>query len=186
MMQSQEQLQLPRPISHIYFRGCSQKAQTELLARMPIHQGGLLSSELLQRTEEVAKAYDGRLEIALAPILSPDALLELPREFGVSVTIYDPALVPRRIRVEGHVQDTMSVEKVMPARHGAGVVQLAVVIAKDGTVMEVQPLTGPESLLDSAIDAVRRWRYRPTLLNGVPVEVQTTVEMDFATAPAAE
>lgn len=63
MMQSQDQSQLPRPISRIFFRGCSKETQTELLSKMPIHEGAVLSDELLQRALQAAKALDGRLEI---------------------------------------------------------------------------------------------------------------------------
>jgi protein TonB len=61
---------------------------------------------------------------------------------------------------------------------GSGVVKLAVVIGKDGTVIEVDRLDGPESLISSAVAAVKRWKYKPTLLNGRPVEVETTVEVN--------
>jgi protein TonB len=55
-----------------------------------------------------------------------------------------------------------------------------VVIAKDGTVANIEVAAGPPLLAQAAIDAVRQWVYRPTLLNGVPVEVATTVEVNFA------
>lgn len=83
---------------------------------------------------------------------------------------------PQRIRVEGDVQEPMLVEKVMPA-NATGAIQLEVVVGKDGTVIEVRPVSGPELLIAPAMDAVRRWKYRPTLLNGLPVEVQTVVEV---------
>jgi Gram-negative bacterial TonB protein C-terminal len=189
--------QLPRPISRISFRGCSKETQIKLLAGMPIHEGAMLSDELLQRTLQVAKAFEERLEILVNQVLPREAYLKLPQEIrnrvrppasddAVNVTIYDPASLPQRIRVEPRVQDSMLVEKVMPAPRqpeedtpATGAVQLAVVVGKDGTVMDVKPLAGPELLLDPATDAVKRWRYRPTLLNGLPVEVQTTVEVTF-------
>jgi protein TonB len=100
---------------------------------------------------------------------------------------YDPASLPQRIRIDGSEQESMLVEKVMPVyprqteeeARETGVVQLAVVVGKDGTVIDVKPVAGPELLIDSAMDAVRRWTYRPTLLNGFPVEVQTDVEVSF-------
>jgi protein TonB len=46
-------------------------------------------------------------------------------------------------------------------------------------VLEVDPLAGPDPLISSAVDAVRQWKYRPTLLNGRSVEVETTVDVPF-------
>ena len=199
-MLSQGQAQLPRPISRISFRGFSEETERALRSRMPIHEGAVLSDELLQRSLEVAKAFDERLQIHVHQALSREAFLKLkmpensrnkiiPSDYddGVNVIIYDPASVPQRIRVEGSVQDSRLVEKIAPVYpprteedvHEAGVVQLAVVVGKDGIVKDVHPLAGPELLTDSAMEAVRQWRYRPTLLNGIPVEVQTTVEVSF-------
>ena len=199
-MQDDPRLQLPRPIARIWFRGCSEETERELRSRMPIQEGAVLSDELLRRSLEVVKAFDERLQIRVAQALSREALLKLeipenvrnkliPSAYddGVNVTVYDPASLPQRIRVEGSVQDSRLVEKVAPVcppqtdddAYEAGVVQLAVVVGKDGTVKDVRPLSGPELLMHPAIHAVRQWRYRPTLLNGVPVEVQTTVDVSF-------
>lgn len=169
-----------------------------LLSRIPIHEGVLLSDELLHRAVQVAKAFDGRLEILVNRALPREAYFKLPEKIrnrvkppasddGVNVTIYDPAFLPQRIKVDGSVQESMLVEKVMPVypRQAeedvgeAGVLQLAVVVGKDGTVIDVKPLAGPEKLIDPAMHAVRQWTYRPTLLNGLPVEVQTSVEVSF-------
>src|SRR3989442_12614021 len=60
-----------------------------------------------------------------------------------------------------------------------GVVRLQTVIAKDGTVQELQVLSGHPLLVPSAMEAVRQWRYKPTLLNGEPVEVITTIDVNF-------
>jgi len=50
---------------------------------------------------------------------------------------------------------------------------------KDGRVSELHALSGPPLLIQAAIDAVRQWVYRPTLLNGNPVEVETTIDINF-------
>jgi protein TonB len=54
-----------------------------------------------------------------------------------------------------------------------------VIIAKDGTIERLQSVSGPALLLTAAIDAVKRWRYKPTLLNGSPVEVETKILVEF-------
>jgi hypothetical protein len=58
------EIQLPRPILRIVFR-CSEQTKAELLSRMQIHEGMMLSDELLQRTREAAKAYNERVAIVI-------------------------------------------------------------------------------------------------------------------------
>lgn len=64
--------------------------------------------------------------------------------------------------------------------HVEGTVRLAVTIAKDGTVKELKVISGPPLLVDAAIEAVKQWVYKPTLLNGDAVEVKTTVSVNFS------
>jgi protein TonB len=63
--------------------------------------------------------------------------------------------------------------------HIAGTVVLHAVIAKDGSVEDLQYVSGPPLLMKSAMDAVKQWRYQPTQLNGDPVEVDTTISVVF-------
>jgi TonB family protein len=60
-----------------------------------------------------------------------------------------------------------------------GTVRLDVTIDKDGRVADLKALSGPAELIMSAIDAVKQWVYKPTLLNGEPVMVQTTVDVNY-------
>jgi protein TonB len=52
-------------------------------------------------------------------------------------------------------------------------------VDKTGAVTEVEVISGPERFRDAATDAVKQWRYSPYLVEGVPVEVQTIVSLDF-------
>jgi protein TonB len=63
--------------------------------------------------------------------------------------------------------------------HISGTVVLHAVISKDGSVEDLQYVSGPPLLMKAAMDAVRQWRYQPTQLNGEPVEVDTTVSVVF-------
>jgi TonB family protein len=63
--------------------------------------------------------------------------------------------------------------------HITGTVVLHAVIALDGRVQELQFVSGPPELVRSAMDAVRQWRYKPTKLQGKPVEVDTTVSVVY-------
>jgi protein TonB len=58
-------------------------------------------------------------------------------------------------------------------------VRLAVDISPEGKVVSVNAQSGPDVLVQAAVEAVRQWTYRPTLLNGEPVEVLTTVDVNF-------
>jgi protein TonB len=60
-----------------------------------------------------------------------------------------------------------------------GKVILDAVIGKDGKVQNATAVSGHALLIQAALDAVRQWEYRPTLLNGEPVEVSTQVEVSF-------
>jgi protein TonB len=60
-----------------------------------------------------------------------------------------------------------------------GTVVLEAIISKSGTIENLRVVSGPMMLQQAALDAVKRWRYRPYLLNGQAVEVETTVSVDF-------
>lgn len=60
-----------------------------------------------------------------------------------------------------------------------GTVVLQATISKGGTIENLRVLSGPAMLQQAAIDAVQQWRYRPYLLNGQPVDVETTVNVVF-------
>ncbi len=97
-----------------------------------------------------------------------------------------PKETPKRIRVGGQVQQAKLINRVQPmypplAKQARiqGTVRLQAVIAKDGTIQELQVLQGHPLLVQAALDAVRQWRYQPTMLNGEPVEVVTTIDVIF-------
>jgi protein TonB len=61
-----------------------------------------------------------------------------------------------------------------------GAVLLDVVIDREGAVQDLSARAGHPWLAASALETVRHWRYRPTTVNGVPVEVQTEIEVTFS------
>jgi TonB family protein len=63
-----------------------------------------------------------------------------------------------------------------------GTVVLSAIIGKDGTVENLKVVSGPAALQQASLDAVRQWRYEPFLLNGEPVEVETTINIVFTLA----
>jgi protein TonB len=60
-----------------------------------------------------------------------------------------------------------------------GVVRFNAVIGRDGSIQNLTLVSGHPLLVPSATEAVRQWRYQPTLLNGDPVEVVTTIDVNF-------
>jgi TonB family protein len=98
-----------------------------------------------------------------------------------------PSQAPRRIRVGGNVQSAKLTYQPKPdypagaAQQGIeGTVILRAVIGMDGQVLSLAPYNDADpDLIKAAMDAVRQWRYQPTLLNGVPVEVVTTITVVF-------
>jgi protein TonB len=63
--------------------------------------------------------------------------------------------------------------------HLGGDVVLHAIIGSDGSVRELQVMSGNPILAQAALAAVRQWRYRPTMLSGEPVEVDTTITVHF-------
>lgn len=91
------------------------------------------------------------------------------------------------LRVGGNVMQKKVVHMVFPVyppiakvAHVSGTVVLHAIIAKDGTVQDLKVISGPELLVGSALEAVKQWTYQPTLLNGEPVEVDTTITVIFS------
>jgi protein TonB len=96
---------------------------------------------------------------------------------------------PTRIKQGGQVTQASQLVKTNPiypalARQARiqGDVVLHAIIDKDGKVSELQVISGHPLLVQSAIDAVKQWRYKPTLLNGEAVEVDTTITVHFSMA----
>ncbi len=96
---------------------------------------------------------------------------------------------PKRIRVGGQVESAKLIFQPKPEypplakmARIQGTVKLEAVISKDGTIQDLKVLSGHPLLVKSAVEAVSRWRYQPTLLNGEPVEVVTEVDVNFTLA----
>ena len=119
----------------------------------------------------------------------------LPLWFYVSVTgvivywmvyqLYPPvtrisdestAAAPQRIKVEPiyHIE--------AKDRDPSNIVRLHAILAKDGSVKSIDVISGDPKFVPTATDTVRKWHYKPTILNGEPVEVETTIEVlvDFS------
>ena len=181
------------PVTRIMVLGLSDQSRDELLSSLPIHEGDILNSENIDKAEAAVKAFDahltmrwllgmngGRTLLISAPGVPPPPPPPPPPSAAGTENS------PQRIKVGSNVQSLMIVNKVPPVYPALaksagvqGVVRLAAVIAKDGTIQELHSLSGPALLIQSAMDAVRQWMYKPTLLNGEPVAVETTIDVNF-------
>ena len=94
---------------------------------------------------------------------------------------------PQRVRVSSGVSTGLLIRKVQPnypplAKQARiqGQVVLQAEISKDGTIQNLQLISGHAMLAPAAIEAVKQWRYKPYLLNGEPVAVETQVVVNFS------
>jgi len=110
-----------------------------------------------------------------APPPPPPVKVEAPKEKP-----------PQRIKVGGNVQAALLVRGPKPiypplAKQARiqGTVRLNAIIGKDGTIQNLNAVSGHPLLVPSAMEAVKQWLYKPTLLNGEPVEVITVIDVNF-------
>jgi protein TonB len=87
---------------------------------------------------------------------------------------------------ETHIDPAMLIHRVEPVyptlarqTRRAGRVELRAIIATDGTIQSLQVISGDPLFYQSAMEAVRQWRYKPTVLNGEPVEIDTFISVIY-------
>ena len=96
------------------------------------------------------------------------------------------AATPTQVRVSSGLQAAKLIAQIKPiypalAKQARvqGVVRLQATIARDGSIQQLSVLMGHPLLVSAAVDAVKQWRYSPTVLNGSPVEVLTQIDVNF-------
>jgi protein TonB len=110
--------------------------------------------------------------------------------FGASASgIAPPPPAPKvlqRIKLGGSVQEAKIISRPAPSYPALakqariqGAVVLHAIIDKDGNVTQLEVVSGHPLLVQAALQAVKQWRYQPTQLNGDPVEVDTTITVNF-------
>jgi TonB family protein len=133
------------------------------------------------------------LSLGLGIVLGVAATLLVQRGFRprtpglIRITTSAGVTSSRSVHVDGVVQEQQLLRKVYsvypPAAEAAnitGTVLFRVIIAKDGTVESVEYLSGPSAFVDTAKSAVKQYRYNPTVIGNMPVEVETMVAVPFA------
>ncbi|HZT38015.1 MAG TPA: energy transducer TonB [Bryobacteraceae bacterium] len=173
------------PVKGFDLSGVPESMRGALQAALPVREGDVIDSNRAQEISSALKRLDrhlswhgsladGIIHVTLvAPGLAARAVLDQPTP-------------SQRIRVGGNVQEHNLIHKVDPeypplARQASiqGTVRFNATIGKDGRVTELQLVSGHPLLVQAATEAVRQWVYKPTLLNGNPVEVVTTIDVNF-------
>ncbi len=131
-----------------------------------------------------ATAPDAPAAPSMIGIATPGAGGSLPNI--VDNTGIAPKPILQSLNVSQGVSQGLLMKKVQPiyprtalTMHVEGTVQLMATIAKSGDITAIKVLSGPPQLTSAASDAVKQWKYKPYLLNGEPVEIQTQVTVVF-------
>lgn len=175
----------PRVIRSITVHGIGMPAD-ELIAKLPVRINDEFTPETMAKIQEAVHQIDEHLS-TMASFLPPN---------GVEIRIMAPPAPPMptaqnvappgTITVGGRVQSAKLISNPPPvypdlARQAriSGTVELGVIISPDGHMQEIHVISGHPLLRQAALDAVKQWVYAPTLLNGQPVAVSTTVNVIF-------
>jgi len=99
-------------------------------------------------------------------------------------TGFKPVL--QTLNISQGVSQGLLIKKVSPTYPAAaqrmrieGVVELMATVSKEGAITHIKVLSGDGQLTKAATDAVKQWKYKPYLLNGEPVEIQTQITVNF-------
>jgi len=102
------------------------------------------------------------VEKAAAPVAGAPVRVSMGTQAAKLTRLVKPAYPP--LAVQAHI---------------SGTVRLAAIISRDGIIQNLQVVSGHPLLTTAAVDAVKQWRYQPTLLSGEPVEVITQIDVNF-------
>jgi TonB family protein len=179
-------------LKRLTIAGLSKSAEEDLRARLPVTEGATVTDDSLVRLQKVAREFDEHLEFGLNSDANGSVNVVLTaRTTAAGVdTLPPPSPGVKRLRVGGNVQQAKLVSKAVPVYPPAakqarvqGLVRLQALIDRDGNVASLQVLSGDPLLVPAATDAVKRWTYNTTLLNGDPVEVITAIDVNFTLMP---
>ncbi len=155
----------------------------KVLAALPVHEGDELTPQILAQSLTAVQAVDEHLRFTFGPANDGSGSVlrvELPNSPG---TFRAPG---KAIRIGRSVAEANLIHRVAPVypalAKAAGVqgsVEFRVTIGKDGHVENIELMRGHPLLVNAAKDALMQWVYRPTLLNGQPVAVQTEIAVAF-------
>lgn len=163
-------------LTHIQFSDVPSGVRDSVMNRLPVREGQVYQTDMLPSIRKAVFEADEHLRLE-----QNKTVIDGRTEFALNISY-----APQSIRVGGNMQSAKLITRILPVYPPSakqdgiqGKVRLNVSINKDGTVQDVELVSGPPELVDVAMDAVRQWIYQPTLLNGVPVGVLTVVDVNF-------
>jgi len=194
-------------IKGIVISGLSNQAKADLLARLPAHVGDTLTEDVMINVDMALGKYDRRLGVSVFPDKDQVVMQIAPQnspEFGVSPVGGNASMQPappvkleagkdgaEQLHVDGNLQALQLIsrsEVVYPpmAKQAniQGTVELSALIGKDGKVQDLNVVRGHPLLVWAAMDAVKKWVYKPTTINGEPIEVRTEISVNFSLWPS--
>jgi TonB family protein len=157
---------------------------------MPVRTGEVIGFDRFGDIERALQGIDGHLRLR-GSINNEKTVLHVSLA-GLDTAAFKGTMTPSpsRLRIGGDKQAMNLLTKVNPpypplAKQSRiqGSVRLEALIAKDGHVANLELVTGHPLLVPPSMDAVRQWIYKPTLLNGEPVEVITQIDVNFTLSP---
>jgi len=180
----------------IYARSLLRLARLLADSRAPrvLHAIGILDANIFERRvmflTQKRLQVTGARHLALVAACAVLAIATCASALALRMDVNAPPAndsSPTRVHVRANlIQPETKVTPVYPVEakknRVSGKVVLAAIIAKDGSVANLRVVSGPSALQQSALDAVRQWHYKPYLLNGDPVEVDTTVQVMYTLA----
>jgi len=175
-------------LKRIQAAGISPALRDAVTGHLTIQVGDLIEPDTLDRARRAVREVDEHLDVRYSAVTTNTG----EKEYSLVIFATAPMVGqvssdgPQRIRVGGNVQAAMAISAPKPLyppdvkeARIQGTVRMNVIIGKDGTVQDIQLVSGHPLLAPPAMDAVRQWVYKPTLLNGNPVEVLTVVDVNF-------
>ena len=176
-------------VQTIEVMGLSDAAKSQLLSQLPVHVGDIYSPELASQLRTAVRAFDEHLQVSGTGAAGSGAWTFIIR--APEPSAFTPA--PKITATTGAVKigaSVMSAALIQPVTKPVypplakmarqqGTVQFAATVGPDGKMAELKFISGPPLLVQAATDAVKTWTYKPTLLNGQAVPVETTIDVNF-------
>jgi TonB family protein len=174
-------------VKSLTISGLSPQRREELLAALPVKEGGSMDTEEMSKFLVAMRSFDEHLNLR-STRLSPSevALTILPEGTPLSPSPSPSTYTGTAQRIGANVMQQSLISQPKPvypplakAARVQGTVTFEAVIDVDGRIMNLHLVSGPPLLVQAAMQAVQQWVYKPTLLNGNPVQVVTTIDVNF-------
>ena len=172
-------------IDRIDVTGLSDTATAGLLAQLPVHAGDPIMADTVTRAADAARQFDSHLIVNVSRGPSGANVMTIRPQDAAPPQPNLAALAGATV-VAGNVEASNLINSVTPVypplakmARQQGTVKFQAAIGKDGTIENLMLISGPPLLVQSAMDAVKKWTYKPMVLNGAPVQVVTTIDVNF-------